>query len=268
MIKIAIHSVPRSGSTWLGSIFDSHPKVAYRYQPLFSYSHKGMLTPNSSKKEIDTFFQDILNTTDDFVLQKDAINSGKIPSFPKEKPTHIVYKEVRYHHILANLLQKDQDIRIIGLIRNPFAVIHSWLNAPKEFRKDLGWNELEEWRFASKKNLDKPEEFNGFEKWKEVVMIFEDLENKFPERFKIVLYSDLIHQPAIQIKKIFQFCDLSIHKNTLAFLNTSEQTINNDAYSVFKSKNSDISWVNRLDKNIINEISEETKNSRFEKYCK
>jgi hypothetical protein len=174
MKKVAIHSVPRSGSTWLGSIFDSHPNVAYRYQPLFSYTHKGVLTPNSSKKEIDTFFQDILYTTDDFVLQKAAIEAGKIPSFFKESPTHIVYKEVRYHHILSNLLEQDNEIIVIGLIRNPFAVIHSWLNAPKEFRKDLGWKEMEEWQFAPKKNLNKPEEFNGFEKWKEVRDLFFD----------------------------------------------------------------------------------------------
>ena len=41
--KIAIFSVPRSGSSWLGQIFNSHEDVSFRMQPLFSYSHKSAL---------------------------------------------------------------------------------------------------------------------------------------------------------------------------------------------------------------------------------
>src|SRR5690606_12113388 len=153
-----IHSVPRSGSTWLGSIFNSHPQVVFRYQPLFSYAFKGALTPQSSEAEITDFFKQIANSNDDFINQKEGIGKGIIPKFSKNhQPTHICYKEVRYHHILSNLLKKDEEIKVIGLVRNPLAVIHSWLNAPKEFKKELGWKIEEEWQFAPKKNLDKPE---------------------------------------------------------------------------------------------------------------
>ena len=151
MKKIAIHSAPRSGSTWLGSIFDSNPNVAFRFQPLFSYTHKSQLGNNSTAAEINKFFKDILNTNDDFVLQNKTKSDKAIPSFPKKEITHIVYKEVRYHHILENLLEKENKIKVIGLIRNPLAVISSWLNANKEFRKDLGWEELKEWRYAKKR---------------------------------------------------------------------------------------------------------------------
>lgn len=40
MHKIAIHSVPRSGSTWLGEILNSSANVKYCFQPLFSYKFK------------------------------------------------------------------------------------------------------------------------------------------------------------------------------------------------------------------------------------
>ena len=47
LVKVAIHGVPRSGTTWLGSIFDSSPNVIYRNQPLFSYAFKSYLSEHS-----------------------------------------------------------------------------------------------------------------------------------------------------------------------------------------------------------------------------
>ena len=52
MKLIAIHSMPRSGSTWLGSIIDSHPHICYKHQPLFSYCLKGYLDETSDYEKI------------------------------------------------------------------------------------------------------------------------------------------------------------------------------------------------------------------------
>jgi len=57
MKKIALHSVPRSGSSWIGQILNSSPKVNYKFQPLFSYAFKGYLDENSSRERIDEFFE-------------------------------------------------------------------------------------------------------------------------------------------------------------------------------------------------------------------
>lgn len=246
MRKIAIHSVPRSGSTWLGSIFDSSPNVAYRYQPLFSYQHKGILTPASSNEEINNFFNDILNTNDKFVLQIEAIQRGLVPSFKKNKITHVCYKEVRYHHILENILLKDQEIKIIGLVRNPFAVVNSWLRAPKEFKKELGWKSEEEWRYAPSKNGDKPEEFNGYQKWVEVTWMYLKLQEKFPDQFVLVRYDDLINNTLPVIKSLFSFCELNLSDETVAFLNESQMKNVEDAYAVYKTKNNDDQWGHEL----------------------
>ena len=40
MRHLALFGCPRSGTSWLGQIFNSAPDVAYRYQPLFSYEFK------------------------------------------------------------------------------------------------------------------------------------------------------------------------------------------------------------------------------------
>ncbi|MFW6225252.1 MAG: sulfotransferase domain-containing protein [Bacteroidota bacterium] len=267
MKRLAIHSVPRSGSTWIGSIFDSCPNVAYRFQPLFSYSHKNQLNENSSLIDIQKFYDDILNTVDDFVLQKEAISKNLVPSFEKTNITHVVYKEVRYHNILNNLLEKDNDIKVVGIIRNPLAVINSWLNAPKEFKKELEWNPNLEWRYAPHKNEGKPEEYNGYEKWKETAYLFRFLQKKHPDRFYLVKYDDLLGNMIKEIENIFNFCGLMLSEQTISFLNQSRNIDKSDEkYSVYRIKNVDTVWQNELPRKIIEEIREDLMNSVLKQY--
>ncbi len=253
MKKVAIHSAPRSGSSWVGSTFDSSPNVAYRYQPLFSYSHKNQLKENSTKEEIELFFNSILQTDDEFVLQKKSISEEIAPFFKKEKITHIAYKEVRYHYILENLIKNSDGIKIIGIIRHPCSVINSWLKAPKEFRRELGWKVSNEWRYASRKNKDLKEEFNGFEKWKEVSMLFLRLAKSYSSNFYLLRYKDLITSTEVCVRELFSFCGLNVTSQTLDFIrNGAEKTYH--PYSVFNKKTNDDKWKAELEKYIIDEI--------------
>lgn len=259
MKKIAIHSAPRSGSTWLGSIFDSHPLVVYKMQPLFSYAFKDRLSAESSKIEIENFFMELQVSQDDFLDQKEGKEKGIIPSFSKGKEEAVVYKEVRYHHILRNLLEKDREVKVVGLIRNPFSIIRSWLKAPKEFKKELGWKVEEEWRFAPKKNLNKQEEFNGYEKWKEVAFLFLALREAHPSRFYLLQYEDLIDSTFSEVEKLLKFCDLKMDDQTAAFITASSQKNDSDAYSVYKKKKKDEEWKNDLPGYIVDEIKNDPK---------
>lgn len=254
MEQIAIHSVPRSGSTWLGAIFDSHPNVTYKLQPLFSYALKGFLTPQSSKYDIENFFNKLEGYVDDFMDQKEGKERGIIPIFEKCCSSAVVYKEVRYHNILENLLYRHPSVKVVGLIRNPLSVISSWLKAPKEFRLEQGWTANDEWRFARKKNLDKPEEYNGFEKWKEVAHLFDILAVKFPNRFCLINYSDLLENTVDSVDKLFSFCGLSVPQQTLDFLVSSTMSQQKDAYSVYRSKKKDDDWKLNLPSNIAYDI--------------
>lgn len=267
MKRIAIHSAPRSGSTWLGQVFNSSPSVKYAFQPLFSFAYKGFLTENTSLEAIQYFFNELLQTEDEFINQTDGIQKGIIPQFKKSnKISHVVYKEVRYHYVLENLLQKDKNIKVIGLIRNPLSVIASWLKAPKEFRKDLGWVENEEWQFAKKKNLNKPEEYNGFEKWKEVTRMFLDLENQFPNQFLLVDYNDLLLDTEICVKKMFVFCELDFTPETKEFITITKEINNEDAYSVFKTKQLDNDWQSSLKSEIVEAIKQDLKHTELERF--
>lgn len=233
MINVAIHSVPRSGSSWLGSLFDSHPNVAYSFQPLFSFAFKEALGANSSNPEIIDFFKAIAQSKDAFIRQTLSKKSGSYPIFNKsEKPTHSVYKEVRYHSILQNLLESTQ-CKVIGLIRDPRDTLSSWWNAPKEFRYDLDWTIEDEWFNAEKKNKGRPEEYNGFIKWVEVARLFLDLKERFPERFKLVQYEQILNDPERELNDLYAFTGLSMVDQVLEYLgNKNTESSQLDSYSV------------------------------------
>ena len=55
MNTIAIFGAPRSGTTWLGQLFNSSPNTLYRYQPLFSYEFKDYLSESNTKQNIKQF---------------------------------------------------------------------------------------------------------------------------------------------------------------------------------------------------------------------
>jgi hypothetical protein len=264
MQKIAIHSVPRSGSTWLGNIFNSHPKVTFKYQPLFSYTFKNFLNPTSSSEKIDVFFEKIQQSEDSFINQTEGIEKGIIPIFKKdETPTHICYKEVRYHNVLKNMLENSDDAKFVFLIRNPLAVLYSWYKAPKEFRQEQGWVFDEEWLNAPKKNLNKPEEYNGYVKWKEATQLFLSLKKEHPNRVHIINYSELIENTSMVIEKLFAFSGLDYTKETLDFIKLSGSVNQDDAYSVFKKKKKDNNWM-KLPTSVIKYVHNDLKETELE----
>ena len=224
--NIAIFGAPRSGTTWLGQLFNSSPNVLYRFQPLFSHEFKSRLSPNSTLNDIQSFYSDLTTANSEFVLT--SLN------FPKQTPTHLVWKEVRYHHITPNLLQ-NSNTKIIYIERNPIDVINSWFNAPKEFNSK--WDIQKEWLNAPSKNLNKPEEFNGFNKWLEVKNIHTDNFHNFPDKVIKVKYEDLKDNPIKELQKLYNFCNLKWDNQVEHFVLKSITTHNKDAYSVFKKQN-------------------------------
>src|SRR5690606_19342501 len=157
---VAIHGAPRSGTSWLGQLFNSSEFVAYRYQPLFAHAFRGRISTSSTGEELRTFFRDLLATTDNFVLQRGAAAlAGYELEFPKGLATHLVYKEVRFHDLLDVLLGLLPDLHLVALIRDPRDVIASWVAAPREFRPE--WSVEDEWFEASSKNAGLGENWYG-----------------------------------------------------------------------------------------------------------
>lgn len=260
MKKFAIHGLPRSGSTWVGELVNSSPNVRYGFQPLFSYAMKGSLDVSSRDQDIERFYRELAVCEDDFVNQTESRISGKLPHFNKGEITHVGYKEVRYHHILPNLIRRAKDVKFVLIQRNPFSVINSWLKAPKEFRGDLGWNSADEWRYAMKKNLNRPEEFNGYEKWKEASLLFHYFSKQFPDNVMLVRYDELLGSTVEHVMKIFEFLSLEYTDQTASFIG-GDTKADVDAYSVNRIDQRDDKWLGQLDSGIVEIIKADLRGS-------
>ena len=250
---ISINGVPRSGTSWLGQIINSSPDVAFRFQPLFSYTHKGALREDSTVTEIMKFYGDILHTEDKFVLQRDPNIHVGYPEFAKNpQPTHLVYKNVRYHYLLEGLLEKIPGLNVIGIVRHPCAVIHSWHRAPREFKPE--WDFSTQWRSAELKNAGQREEYFGYDRWKEVATMFVRLEQRFPERVTLVKYSELHDDPVRISRSLFDRIQLPFGAATRDFISESQNTVVDDPNSVHRGGHNDHAWMGELPESIVSAI--------------
>jgi hypothetical protein len=240
MHKVALFSVPRSGSTWLGEMINSSPEVSYKFQPNIAYSFTHKLSESSNKSEIDFFFKELLATKDNFVNGELSISSKKkLYTFQKGNLTTLCFKETHYLHIIEHLLETSS-IKIIGLVRSPFAVINSWLRTPKEFHPD--WDINNEWENASLKNQNLDSHFFGYKKWKEACFLFLKLKKLYPKQFYLVDYDDLIKNAEDEVREIFNFLEISYTEQTSEFISKSSSYQTEDVYAVFRKKTDDLGW--------------------------
>ena len=226
-LQVAVFGCPRSGTSWLGQLFNAHEAVAYRYQPLFSYEFKDWFGRHGlSPAALSAFGEALLAARSAFVLQD--LQPPKLPM-----PSHLVWKEVRYHHLIPALAAMRPMHRIVYLHRAPVQVINSWFQAPKEFRP--GQDIHEEWQFAPSKNVD-PSEYNGLAKWKESMGLALAVQAAWPDRICLVSYERLRADPAGQLARLFAQVGLPPSAQVQEFVQASTGRHEDDAYSVFRTR--------------------------------
>lgn len=230
---IAIFGVPRTGTSWLGEIFNSVPHVIYKYQPLFSYAFKDRISVRSSEEEINQFFDELLQVDDEFLDQIQMRENKFFPTFNKaEGKKTLVFKEVRYLYLIPHLLQMIERIKIVMILREPISTLESWINAPSEWKKE--WKLEEEWYFAQSKNEYKPENYYGYAKWKEAKMLFESMHRQYPNNTYLLDYDELRQNTETQIKNAFSFCNLEYTKQTAQFIYDSKNKTVDNSYGVYR----------------------------------
>lgn len=263
MNKIGIHGAPRSGTTWLANILNSSEYVAYRQQPLFSYEFKGFLDETSTPDKIQQFFDGIYSSDDAYLNQIQETKDGKVPTFNKLESTHLVYKEVRYHYVLDNLLQ-NSDMQLLGIIRNPLSVLSSFFQAPSEFKE--GWSIDEEWMYAEKKNQGAREAYFGFAKWKELTEMFHSLSKKYGDRVTLIRYNDLLTKTVPLVENLFRIYDLEFTQQIYDFINKSKTSDDSNTYSVFRSNQRDDKWKTIIPEKIVKSIYTDLSGTELEIY--
>lgn len=232
---IGLYGVPRSGTSWLGQIFDSCEDVIFKFQPLFSYAFKDRIQTNSSKEDIEKYFSELICKEDVFLDQNENRVKGRYPIFKKNSNvTQLVYKEANYLYTIPILLNKIERIKMVAIIRNPYDVMESWINAPSEFKET--WNVYNEWQFAQSKNEYRPENFFGYNKWKEALMLFCAMEEKYPNNFRIIQYENLVENAIECVGELYDFCGLKITGQTMDFVIKSQTDTVESVYSVFRKK--------------------------------
>jgi hypothetical protein len=230
---IGLHGAPRSGTTWIGQILNSAPETAYRFQPFFAYAFRPRADAARTPQALDALLDAITTTDDDFVLQRgDRRLARRELAFEKTAPTHLVYKEVRYHHLLPQLMQLPR-FTGVGIVRNPYDVLSSWVNAPREF--DPAWDFAEHWRHAPAKNAGRPEEFYGYEGWKRAALVFREMAAEHPGRFHILDYDAVVRDPLREMAALFGALGLPFGTQVEAFIASSTSSDDGDPYGVFRS---------------------------------
>lgn len=247
---ISLHGVPRSGTTWLQSIFEAHPNIKTIYQPLFSYEFKNKINKESSKKDWDDFVNGMLETKDEFCNMKSDLhtNNGKtdIIRYQKEEIEYLFMKNVHHHNLLEKFIELEKNIKIICLIRNPESVIYSQMTANHEGLKD--------WLDGEDKNQNKSENYFGFNKWLEFENNSLNLKELYPKNVIIVNYEDLVNNTNNEIERVFKFCEIDKHKNIDDVIKQNKNKNDNYDYSVFRNKNTIEKWKGKLDQKIVNYI--------------
>jgi len=262
---IAIFGMPRSGTSFLGQVFDSCPNVAYRLEPIFSYKLKNIVDENSTRDEYLEFFKKAFDSDEDeFMNQFEKREKGLYPKFYKEESAFLVFKTTRFHHILPTLMRyfKKEELVVISLVRHPAGAISSWINHPNEFPSNSDYRE--EWRSGDCRKTAK-EEFWGFDDWKAVMTQHVELEKEY-ENFKILQYEDIVENIEEQTRNLFEFSGISFSKQTKRFLYESQSKNIEDPYAVYKDKSVASKWKNNLDINIQKDIINEVKGTNLERF--
>jgi hypothetical protein len=152
----AIFGANRSGTTWLGSIFNSHPEVAYRFEPLhrlgddarFKLAIERLRSADLSDEFLPELYKLLIRAhpateKPPFFSKREGFNFGKSRSWPlfrgvpRLSPLYaavyspagrppLVFKEIDMEDVMENLLRRTS-MRLIYLIRHPCAVVSSLL---------------------------------------------------------------------------------------------------------------------------------------------
>ena len=261
-----IAGVARSGTSWLGQIFNSSPEVRFKFQPLFAYEFKNRVNEDSTALDFHDLINSMYEKDSEFLNQNDKQQSGDYPKFRKNNlASSLVFKENRYQYVIEPMMRHCPDMKLIGIIRNPKATINSWIKNPKEFPPKS--DPLKEWRYGDCKNQGH-EDFFGYYKWKEVANLYLDLQEKWPDRVYVVSYEDLVKSPKKITKELFHFCSIEYTQQTEDFLNKSTSSHIESPYSVFKDKKVVSQWKNELDPYIIEEINNDLVGTRLDKFIR
>jgi hypothetical protein len=247
-----IFGTGRSGSTWLGSIVDSHPEVAYRFEPFHRLRKNGRLDAirsDAEKGKADATTLSVLYRT---LLPADPITT-RAPFFPKSNRRSIgidkawalarssalaapmyralytpragaplIFKEVTLEGLMERLVL-DAGLRVVYLVRHPCAVVSSLLRGqarglmPSARRKFLPERLDRDEPDLLRRRGSEITQLSGAEQeallWRLDVAKGFELSRTNP-RVLLVVYEDLCERPKEIARQVLAHFELDMTSNT------------------------------------------------------
>jgi hypothetical protein len=234
--RVALFGVPRSGTSWAGAALAAHAQVAYRFQPLHSYSFPGSLSETSDQSAIDHFFS-ILERSDDPYVHRISLAGAPPDASSNEtaKESHLLFKEVHDFPAIARCVAIDDSVRLIGLVRDPIEVLKSWINAPGEWNSN--WKIENEWLLAPSKNSEYAGNHFGINQWLSTTRVLLQMHQRYRDRVMVVRYRELKANPSLLIDHVLRFVGLEADATVHKFLQQSAAATSRDKYSVYRGRN-------------------------------
>jgi hypothetical protein len=252
---ILIVGAPRSGTSWLGKIFDSHPDVLYRFEPDWFdpdevVTNNAMIRANMARwlRNRDPraagkrpFFPKSWQTTPARVLRASLIYAGAavsqigLPTWPapdlgRTSRTRAVAKSVRLRDGLGAFADMCPEGRCLLILRHPCGQTASLMRGTRDGRFDLAKpgtdmpvDEARAIGFAARHGTDE----RSFRRladaakyawsWRE---FNETALGSIADRgnARVVVYEDLCARPMAEARSILAFAGLSWDRQTETFL--------------------------------------------------
>jgi sulfotransferase family protein len=252
---ILIVGAPRSGTSWLGKIFDSHPDTIYRFEP-------DWFDPDDVVASQDRIRENMTR----WIANRDPRSAGKRPFFPKSWQSaparHVracliyaeaaatriglpawpvpdlgvmsraraVVKSVRLRKAIGAFAGACPDGRAVLILRHPCGQIASLMRGTRDGRFDLAepgtdmpFDEAGAIAFAARLGVE-PAAFQRLSDAAKYAWSWRAFNEtalaSIAERrnARTIVYEDLCAKPADQARSLLAFAGLSWHRRTETFL--------------------------------------------------
>ena len=265
MNVVWLTGMPRSGTTWVSQFFAACPHVRVKFCPLFSYAFKNSMRAEADRELWQVFFDRVYQTEDEYMDQRHLSAKGLVPIFQHKdsEPGTLLIKSNRQHHLTESLLAKVPALRMLALVRDPLAVINSWINNPTEF--PAGADPLQEWRSGSCRKTDVGE-YWGFDDWKAVTSMHLRLATSYPDRFFLHRYEDITRNATDEAQKFFHELGIPYTSHVGEFIRNSQGRHDHDPRSVYKTRNDARERRYSLDQRIVDEICKDVANTELARF--
>ena len=184
-------------------------------------------------EELDIFFAALQASEDPYIRRESlAHEAGELIPEDRKSLTHLVLKEVHDFPAIANAIHRDKSINLIGLVRDPVAVLKSWISAPGEWSPD--WNIEEEWFYANEKNCQYRGNHFGVKAWLETTEALLQLERERPSQVTLLKYRDLKEEPSVVVAAILGSLGLDLSPEVKDLIQRGREASDSNPYSIFR----------------------------------